>query len=81
MGRRREVGRGVGGGAGLHACASSGAGGDEVAWLPAVGAHARVRPPAAFLEGEWAAGAPGSIQIHGDWLGGVGGMLVGGGML
>ena len=37
---------------------------------PTVCAETGVRPAAAFLEGEWAAGSPGAINLHGVISGG-----------
>ena len=45
---------------------------------PTVRAETGVRPATTFLEGEWAAGSPGAIKLHGVIFGGERGLTGGG---
>ena len=48
----------------------SGASSNEMARLTRVAAQAVGSPALTFIKGEWALGTAGSIQIHGDVVGG-----------
>ena len=52
-------------------------GGDDMIRLPAVGGETCIPSAPALLNGEWDAGPPGTIQVHGDMLVGSRGRLVG----
>ena len=51
---------------GLEGLKASGAGGDNVAWLAAVGAEVGISPAATFFMGEVATGPTHTVQLHGN---------------